>query len=74
MKLKWYDIAHFLMGVATGVLNNYNPLFSLQAVLLFSIYEFLEQMRIWDKSYRDVFCFGLGWATGLALALWKQGV
>ena len=65
--IKWYDIIHFLMGFFCSLLNVVNPLLAFQALVLFCMYELLQQLRVLDFSFRDVFAFGIGWAAGALL-------
>lgn len=67
MGLKKYDIIHFIIGLIVGSMNAVNPIISLQGTLIFIAYEFLEQFRVFDKSYRDVLAFGLGWGVSALL-------
>ena len=69
-RLKLYDIIHFFTGLTVGILNSVSPLVGLQGIILFISYELLEQLRIHDKSYRDVLAFGLGWGCGIVPVLW----
>jgi len=67
--MKLTDIFHVLVGLLAGALNLFDPLISLQLVLLFVSYQLLEQLRKRDRGWRDVLEFSVGWFAGVIIAL-----
>ncbi|RLG75331.1 MAG: hypothetical protein DRO14_04685 [Thermoprotei archaeon] len=67
--IKLSDVIHVVAGIVAGLLNIVNPLVSLQLVLLFISYEFLEQLRVGDKGWLDILEFTLGWLAGTTVVL-----
>ena len=63
------DIIHFFYGFFTSFLLTVNYMASLEALLLFVFYELLEQLRIWDKSYKDILEYAIGWSLGVIFFL-----
>jgi len=63
----WDTLVHVLVGVLAGALNAYNPLVSLQLVLIFLIYQFIQVFIKPDMDWEDVAEFAVGWLVGLGL-------
>ena len=74
MRLHWYDVAHFLLGLSTGLFLCVDELVMLAGVILFCWYELVEELRIWDRSYRDILAFGVGWSLGVLCSCYPRVV
>ena len=64
-------LMHFPIGVLTGVVFNYDGYLALGLLFGFCFYEFIQDWRKRDNSYKDVIGFVVGlFVGGVGILIW----
>lgn len=63
---------HFPVGIFTAWLGTFTPIVTIVFGLGFLVYETIEDWRIKDRSYKDVFGYLIGIGVG-SFAFWMLG-
>ena len=65
-------LVHFPVGLLAGLLTTVNPMMGMVLSFGFLFYEGIEDWRIKDRGYRDVFGFLIGYGLIGAIIIIKE--